>query len=300
MSWAAFWFADIDARQYAALRIITGTLSVIYFLELFPYVGVHFSRAGWLGDSGQIAAQNGGGWSLFFIDAGEYSELYARTLVMTGILSAFALAAGWHSRLSAFITWVSWVSFWNRNPLLLDGDDAVLKIISFYLMLAPCGHAWAIDAVGKSQGLLVPVWPLRLIQCQISLIYFVSGWVKFHSPEWQDGTVLQYVLIHPHYSRWDGWELIRHHGSQVVLMGISELIRWWELFFPVLLIYPLTRKASVAMGIFFHLGLALSMNLRWFPLVMLGLYPALLPNAWFGIFEQKIKRRIYQRFKPTQ
>jgi len=27
---------------------------------------------------------------------------------------------------AAGITWLVWVSLWNRNPLLLDGDDGVI------------------------------------------------------------------------------------------------------------------------------------------------------------------------------
>ena len=60
----------------------------------------------------------------------------AYAIVMVGIVAAFLLMIGWKSRLTACITWLVWVSLWNRNPLLLDGDDAVLKVMCFYLMLS--------------------------------------------------------------------------------------------------------------------------------------------------------------------
>jgi uncharacterized membrane protein YphA (DoxX/SURF4 family) len=286
--WNQFWFKSIDARQYAALRIAFGGLSVVYLLGLLPYVETQFSGLGWLRDIQQIAVQNGGSWSLFFIQAGAKATTLAYAIVWMGIIAAFMLMIGWQSRLAATITWLVWVSLWNRNPLLLDGDDAILKLMCFYLMLSSCGNCWSVDACLQIKPQQVSVWPLRLIQFQIALIYFVSGWVKFHSPEWLDGTIMQYVLIHPQYSRWDGWSFIDNPLLSGVLVALAGFIRWWELLFPFLLINAHSRKISLLIGILFHVGLLFTMNLRWFPVIMLSLYPALLSNSSFIRLEEKL------------
>ena len=286
--WNQFWFKSIDARQYAALRIAFGGLSVVYLLGLLPYVETQFSGFGWLRDIQQIAVQNGGSWSLFFIQAGAQATTLAYAIVWMGIIAAFMLMIGWQSRLAATITWLVWVSLWNRNPLLLDGDDAILKLMCFYLMLSSCGNCWSVDACLQIKPQQVSVWPLRLIQFQIALIYFVSGWVKFHSPEWLDGTIMQYVLIHPQYSRWDGWSFIDNPLLSGVLVALAGFIRWWELLFPFLLINAHSRKISLLIGILFHVGLLFTMNLRWFPVIMLSLYPALLSNSSFIRLEEKL------------
>jgi uncharacterized membrane protein YphA (DoxX/SURF4 family) len=286
--WNQFWFKSIDARQYAALRIAFGGLSVVYLLGLLPYVEAQFSGLGWLRDIQQIAVQNGGSWSLFFIQAGAQATTLAYAIVWMGIIAAFMLMIGWQSRLAATITWLVWVSLWNRNPLLLDGDDAILKLMCFYLMLSSCGNCWSVDACLQIKPQQVSVWPLRLIQFQIALIYFVSGWVKFHSPEWLDGTIMQYVLIHPQYSRWDGWGLIDNPLLSGVLVTLAGFIRWWELLFPFLLINARSRKIILLIGILFHAGLLLTMNLRWFPVIMLSLYLALLSNSSFIRLEEKL------------
>ena len=286
--WNQFWLKSIDARQYAALRIAFGGLSVVYLLGLLPYVEAQFSGLGWLRDIQQIAVQNGGSWSLFFIQAGAQATTLAYAIVWMGIIAAFMLMIGWQSRLAAFITWVVWVSLWNRNPLLLDGDDAILKLMCFYLMLSSCGNCWSVDACLQIKPQQVSVWPLRLIQFQIALIYFVSGWVKFHSPEWLDGTIMQYVLIHPQYSRWDGWSFIDNPLLSGALVALAGFIRWWELLFPFLLIKARSRNISLLIGILFHAGLLLTMNLRWFPVIMLSLYLALLSNCSFIRLEEKL------------
>jgi hypothetical protein len=286
--WDGFWFKPIDARQYAALRIAFGSLSVIYFVQLLPYVEAQFSGSGWLGDIQQIAIQNGGSWSLFFLRADGHAATLAYAIVISGIITAFLMMIGWQSRLATCITWLVWVSLWNRNPLLLDGDDAVLKVMCFYLMLSPCGNCWSVDAYSCSKPQTVTIWPLRLVQFQIALIYFVSGWVKFHSPEWLDGTIMQYVLIHPQYSRWNGWVMIYKPMMTGLLAGLAWFIRWWELLFPLLLLNTNTRKLSILIGILFHVSLLLTMNLRWFAIIMLALYLALIANRSFLRFEDKL------------
>jgi Vitamin K-dependent gamma-carboxylase len=286
--WDRFWFNSIDPRQYAAIRIAFGGLSVFYLLGLLPYVDKHFSGLGWLGNIKQIAIQNGGSWSLYFITTGIHATTLAYAILLLGILAAFLLMIGWQSRLAACITWLVWVSLWNRNPLILDGDDAVLKVMCFYLILSPSGNCWSVDAYLNKEPQQVAVWPLRLMQFQSALIYFVSGWVKFQSPEWLDGTIMQYVLIHPQYSRWDGWIFIDNPLITGLLAGLAGFIRWWELLFPFLLINTYTRRVSLLIGVLFHLGLLLTMNLRWFPVIMLSLYPALLSNSSFLLLESKL------------
>ena len=172
--------------------------------------------------------------------------MFAYAILMIGIIAAHLLMLGWHSRSAALFTWLVWVSLWNRNPLLLDGDDAILKMMCFYLMLSPCGNCWSLDAHLNHKPEWVSVWPLRLMQFQIALLYFVSGWVKFHSPEWLDGTVLQIILIHPQYSRFDGWNMIHNFWVSEILSGLAWFIRWWELVFPLLLLNVYTRRLNLS------------------------------------------------------
>lgn len=286
--WDRFWFSSIDSRQYAALRIAFGFFSLVYFAGFLPYIDDQFSSRGWLSDYRQLSMQNGGSWSYYFINAFEYADYYAYSILIIGIFSAICMMFGWRSCLATSLTWLVWVSLWNRNPLIMDGDDAVIKVMCFYLLLSPCANSWSIDSLHSNKSIQATVWPLRLMQFQIALLYFVSGWVKFHSQEWDNGTVIQYVLIHPQYSQWYGWALLNLPCAKQFLAAIAWFIRWWELLFPVLLVLPYTRRTNLAIGVLFHFGLLITMNLRWFPLIMLALYLALIPNHWFLKIENRI------------
>ena len=104
---------------------------------------------------------------------------------------------------------------------------------------------------------------------------------------------MQYVLIHPEYSRWNGWLLIDSPLINSILAGLAWFIRDWELLFPLLLLNQHTRRLSIVIGILFHLGLLLTMHLRWFPVIMLALYPALLSNNVFiGLEKKRGKTRL--------
>jgi hypothetical protein len=48
-------------------------------------------------------------------------------------------------------------------------------------------------------------------------------------------------------------------------------------------------------GILFHTGLLLTMNLRWFPVIMLSLYPALISNSSFSRLEQKLLKFFHDK-----
>ncbi|NOT85305.1 MAG: HTTM domain-containing protein [Methylococcaceae bacterium] len=280
--WHNFWFKPIDVRQYAILRIAFGFLSALYIAKLLPFADVHFSHAGWLIDFDHHGIPNWGSWSVFNLAIDPYyARQYCFGVFMVGIAAAIAMMLGWQTRVATFITWVVLVSLWNKNPLLLDGDDAVLKVMAFYLIFSPCGWAWSVDARTRHQPPFAAIWPLRLIQFQIALLYFVSGWVKFHSSEWLDGTVLQYVLIHPQYARFNLSALLHNDFFINLLVIITGFIRWWELLFPLLLLNRYLRWLSLLIGVLFHIGLFIFMTLRWFPVIMLALYPALLSSAEF-------------------
>ena len=99
---------------------------------------------------------------------------------------------------------------------------------------------------------------------------------------------MQYVLIHPQYSRWDGLSFIGNPLLSGLLAGLAWFILWWELLFPYLLSNSYSRNISLLIGILFHVGLLFTMNLRWFPVIELSLYPALLTNNSFLCLEEKL------------
>lgn len=278
-SWNDFWFRLIDVRQFAVLRIGLGILILIYLAGYLRDFNDQFGPQGWLGSIQELNLYHAGNWSLWLLID---SEPLAMIACFCLLLAALCFTLGFRTRLCGVITWVGLISFWNRNPLLLDGDDAILRTMLFYLLFAPCGNAFSIDGRVRPRERRAEIWPLRMMQMQLALVYFISGWVKFHSPQWLDGSVLQFVLIHPEYARWDLGGLVQRPGLQALLGFVSTLIMVWEVLFPVLICARLTRPFTLLIGLIFHTALLTFMHLRLFSVIMLFLYTLWTPNRFFA------------------
>jgi hypothetical protein len=209
-----------------------------------------------------------------------------RVVFWVWVLSTLCLAVGLATRLSAVIVWALTVSFINLNPELHDGGDAVRVMILFLLMFCPSGAAWSLDSrrqrwLGLRQGpVYVPPWPLRLLLILLALIYCSSGLVKLLSPFWRDGSALYYTLAQ--------LQLTRMSLAQVALPAwLLRLMTWsvlfWEVSFPLWLLFRWTRPVVLTAGVLFHLGTLVLMELGGFEFCMLVLYLPLLPwGRWLG------------------
>lgn len=274
----SWFFSEIDVKQYALLRIGIGLLVLIYLIRLMPLASFHFSSAGWLAEPGFQIDWGHSGWSLLFHF---HSELEVKIFFLLAVVFASGFTLGFYARLCGLFTWLALVSLWHRNPLILDGDDALLRLSLLYLLMSPCGAAYTPFNLTKIPRKTAPIWPLRLIQIQLAIVYFVSGYAKFQSQAWLDGNIISSVLQHPQYARWNIVPWIEQYGLNDVLLFLSVLIRWWELLFPVLMLNPYSKILALYFGILFHIGLLLFMHLRLFPVIMLVLYIAYIPNHWW-------------------
>ncbi|MFE1250963.1 HTTM domain-containing protein [Streptomyces sp. NPDC058735] len=62
------------------------------------------------------------------------------------IASAFAVLVGWRTRTASVVLMVGTLSLENRNPLVGDGGDTVLRIMVIYLVFTRCAQVWSLDA----------------------------------------------------------------------------------------------------------------------------------------------------------
>lgn len=186
--------------------------------------------------------------------------------------------------------------------LLPDGDrgiDTALRAVALVLALSSSHARWSVDAalrrrLGRPFPALVPAWPRLLLFAQVVWIYFSGGHNKA-GPEWwpQGGySALANALSDPHYARFSsGWVADTFPLPQLA----TAVTMVFELGAPLLFLwvwYEVTaerpgwlrrwcnrlhlRHAWIAIGVMFHLGIALFLRLGMFPFGMLALYPVLL------------------------
>jgi hypothetical protein len=281
-SWR-WWTAPVRAERLAALRIgLAGALLVDQLTTYLP--GLHlFFGAGSLGgpevlpDARQPA---GWGWSLL---AGVESPVVFDGALAVWILATVLLLVGLAARPAAAVVWVLSSSFARINPEIDNAGDTVRGIILFYLMLAPCGAVWSLDAWWRHrrrpaatalQATLVHPWPLRLLFVQMMWIYFSNGLHKLAGMDWLEGVSLYYALADLTLARWS-------YASWPMPFLVTRLLSWlvlsWEVFFPVLVLQRRVRIVALCFGLAFHLGIWACLEIGSFAPYMLCLYLPLVP-----------------------
>ena len=270
-----WWTQPVRAERLAALRIGVGAMLLLdIFCFYLPRAGDFFG-AGSLGSPEVFAGRLGGSslrWSLLG-GISDGSLLYA--ILIAWAIAAFCLMIGFLPRASAIIAWLIAMSVHNANFYLHNSGDNVKLIALFYLMLCPAGAVWAVRT-GRhpARPTYVHPWPLRLIMLQLAVIYFVNGVYKLSGGDWRSGEVMHYVLNNVAWTRFAAAQLPLPDFS-VPVMTYTTLI--WELGFPALMLFPRLRATTLWLGVAFHLGTALLLQLGMFPAYMLCLYLPLVP-----------------------
>ena len=135
----------------------------------------------------------------------------------------------------------------------------------------------ALTCIGVAH--VFPGWAdmaLAYLAVQLTLSYFVSGWVKVVNPDWRAGTALRAVFatsIYPVSDAVRGWSArprLLHTASWAVIL--------FELGFPLALIHPMALHVALATAAVFHLANACLFGLNRFLWVWVSVFPSLL---WF-------------------
>jgi Vitamin K-dependent gamma-carboxylase len=273
----AWWTAPVRAERLAALRI--GVALVLLFDVLGTYVpqaDVFFGTNS-LGSPEVFAPgpHTVARWCAFR-SVTDPDTLHTILLIWAG--AAAFLLVGLLPNVSALVAWALSVSVIGVNSYLHNSGDNVRTIELFYLMLCPCAAAWSLQACcRRSEGhgpVYVPAWPLRLLFIQMVLIYFVNGVYKLSGLAWRDGNQLHYVLENLAWTRFS--------ASQFPLPNpVIQILTWttlfWEVLFPILVLTPRLRALTLWLGVAFHIGTAVFLQLGPFPFYMICLYLPLVP-----------------------
>lgn len=163
------------------------------------------------------------------------------TLAVYGIVVVAALmtALGLFTRVASIILAVGIVSLHHRDPFILNGGDTLLRVTAIYLAIAPSGAAFSLDrlrAIARNKPVPdeVSLWPQRLIQVQMALMYGTTVWHKLTGVHWFDGTAAWYPpqLIEFHRFPMPAWiDLppilqLETWGTLVIEVALASLVFW--------------------------------------------------------------------------
>jgi hypothetical protein len=264
-----FLHAPCDPRLLALLRIGFASLVLLHYLALLTSFDQLWSVHGIVPLEDLYTVADGFVPTLFSVLP--HSDWVARLGVALLLLHAALLLVGYRSRLQIVCVLVWLISLQNRNPLVLNGQDAVLRLTGIFLAFTPLGERWSLDRWRKGPARDQPsIGPIRLLQAQIAIVMLAAGIWKLRGDDWTSGHALYYVTRLDAF--WGNLPLPeRLLASQPLLKAASFGTLALELTVPIVIWFPRTRRAALAAALLFHAGLAYAMNLFLFaPIMMLG------------------------------
>ncbi|MDD7968721.1 HTTM domain-containing protein [Actinomycetospora lemnae] len=271
--WNRFWFAPQSTAPVEVIRIVFGVLATLWMVSLLPVLEPFF------GDRGVITARDlpFGSWTMFSLVLGTPAIW---VLWVVGLLAAVALAVGFRTRLAALIVFVVMMSVTRSAPLAFNAGDALLRIVSFYVLLMPAGSAVSVDRWRSDRANLWSFprrapWALRLAQIQLSVIYISTVWEKAGGAHWRDGTAVSYAVRIGEVSRLPVPSFVTDSLVLAQLATYGTLAG--ELAVGVLVWNKVARPYVLAIGVLLHLSIELTLAVGFFSMTIVTLYLAFLP-----------------------
>lgn len=270
--------SPIGSEPAAALRIAVGAVLLFDITVLYlPSIQTLYGPGGF-GDptvTAPVFASPSWRWSLLRLLPATWGPLF---FGIVWAVAAFALLVGYRPRIAATVAWALAVSFSQSNLYIHNGGDQLKLILLLMLIFLPSDGRWAIRrhpaARAASGPVLIHPWPIRLLMIQLAIMYFMNGYYKALGPAWRDGSVMYDVANNPSWAHFSPDYLPL---PEVALRVLAWITLVWELAFPLLMLVPRTRKPTLWIGVLFHLGTLVHLEVGLFPLYALCYYVPFIP-----------------------
>jgi Vitamin K-dependent gamma-carboxylase len=274
-AWNRFWFQPVETSTFVLFRLAFGLLAVGYTISLAPALFAFYS------DDGILPAQpNYSGtlaWGLLGWFPSDAAVLLFYFLLLIG---AMALLVGLQTRIAALVFFVCLISFGRRNPWVLNSGDLLVQVLAFYMLFMPAGLAVSVDRWLKDQRGLWdfparPIWPLRLVQVQVSILYVAAVWAKVRGVTWNDGTAVSYAFRIEDIARFPVPGFVTDSLVLANLLTFGTLAV--ELSIGILVWNRLLRPWVLLLGVGLHLGIDYAVRVGFFSYAVLVAYVAFVP-----------------------
>jgi hypothetical protein len=230
-------------------------------------------------------------WNPYYISIHTISGLWQVQLILfiLSSLCAFMLLIGYRTTLFTGLCWFLMLSLHNRNSLILQGGDDLLRMILFWSMFIPWGERYSCDRLlDPVKYEHAPIISVALIAYLLQVSYIYTGSALLKGPEWNtDFTALYYAysidqITHP------SAKLMFYYPK--VLKTLTCLAYYFELFIPVLFFIPYKhgafRTIAVILIIFFHLINNFTLFIGLFPFIGIATSTGILPSNVMDKFDR--------------
>jgi predicted DCC family thiol-disulfide oxidoreductase YuxK len=291
------WFTTEHWLIGASLaRVSLGLLALYYY-------GLHFSVRHYLyGPDGVWPLSRylpgAAPFSLFrYAPADAFEALYGGAILVAALFTL-----GVYPRLMTALHWLFVWSFQDRNPFLGDGGDNFVRIVLLFLVLVNTGAYLTVmpprpRRLVETKAIIHNVGVL-LVLAQLAYLYVSTGFYKVMGEVWQNGTALYYILRVEEFT-WPALARYITHNPWLIVGGTYGTVLF-EVFFLPALLNRYTRYLVIAVGILFHVNIAVIMGLVTFAWSMLSVYPLLLTDDEYrGVVRRWRLEVLYDGWCPS-
>jgi predicted DCC family thiol-disulfide oxidoreductase YuxK len=286
---------SVDLRALALFRAGLGVLLMLDAIMRWPDIRAFVSDAGVLPTAPYV--QEFANRLHISLHMASGTEGWQMLLHALAFLAGAAVLVGWRTRWAVAVSWVLVVSVQNRNPMVLNGGDVLLRCLVFWAMFLPMAARWSVDAAlatdaptkrlgedpaaDASANLWFGGGSIALV-LQIVLIYVATAFLKSGKEWWPEGSASYYALALDQFTTSFGVWMSQWH----TLLWISTYaVFFLEASSGALLLcpfyFPIVRTLTVLALMVLHFNFDLTMRLGLFPWVDIVGLAALLPGALF-------------------
>jgi len=224
-------------------------------------------------------------------------------------LLAVALVAssvGWCTRFSLAIATVLYAYFGLADSLSTMTKYTVIASHAMLLLtLSNCGAVWSVDrwlsgAASRNRWTKIgppvlprtAVWPRRLIQLLIGIVYLGAAATKLKTPTFFSGDqLISWMMTYMNHDHPLGDYLTQYPALVVISCYVTVV---WEMVFIFCAWRGWGRILLLSLGLFFHFMTLLMLGLLIFPLIMAAIYLSFVNEddvQWFARHVRRLKRR---------
>jgi predicted DCC family thiol-disulfide oxidoreductase YuxK len=305
----SYWLGELDLRPLGFMRIVFGAVLFFSVADIGPVLFTFLSDEGVMPRHALLNGLVRGDRFSIFYSVGPNWLL--ATLFAGALLSLASFTAGYHTKLSNIAAYILVCGIHERDLMLFDGADNVIRVMLFWLLFMPSGARYSIDAVlararGETVRETAPALPMRIGQLQIAWIYANTVMHKWPGTSWHDGSALHTALGLDHlFTRTLGKLVFQvpaltSFGTHFAL--IAERSFFPLVFLPIfqprpvqqwlakqtqgvrstvtLFFQPTYKALAICYGTALHLGIATMMSVGNFSYIMISSYLLLFEPAW--------------------
>ena len=271
-AWEHFFFEPAPVHSLAIFRIAFGLVLLLDAVFLLANLDQYLGPKGLTEHHRYFKHNHGRALSLFLHLPPTLGTVYG--VMGLHLLAVTCLTLGFLTPLSAALAFLTVRSIVNRQPSISNGGDNVAKIMCFFLIFAPAGHAYSLDEIlfhapshpgGEYQN--QAPWAVRLMQIQVSIIYLYTAYWKLKGTTWRAGTAIYFAAVHAMYRKFET-------PRWLLRTPVVQMLTWGTLAVEFGLGFGLWiddfRIWLVLLGFLLHLGAEYMLNVHLFGWYMMA------------------------------